>query len=102
MVEGLLVIFLLVQFVTHYRMMIRWYREHPLDGQKVARAIQVGIPPDMPDQHADNSAMYVGHLVPEADREWNITPIYHAKNKAVPALEVEDDIELHKDHKLKS
>ena len=33
-------------FCCHYRMMMRWYRENPKDGNVAARSISVGIPPE--------------------------------------------------------
>ena len=34
------------QYCCHYKMMMRWYVEHPIDGNIVARSISVGLPPD--------------------------------------------------------
>ena len=33
-------------FCCHYQMMMRWYEEHPVDGNEVARTIRVGLPAD--------------------------------------------------------
>ena len=27
-------------------MMIKWYKQNPIDGKEIARSIQVGIPPE--------------------------------------------------------
>ena len=46
MLQSMLIIFTLIQYITHYRMFIRFLRENPIDGWKIARSIQVGIPPE--------------------------------------------------------
>ena len=35
----LLIITTISQFSSHYYMMVRWYRENPLDGNEIARSI---------------------------------------------------------------
>ena len=37
-----------IQFVTHYHMMMRWYKENPIFEQKIVRSIKVGLAPDEP------------------------------------------------------
>ena len=71
MLQWLLVVFTIVQVITHYRMLIRWLTENPVDGQAFARAIQVGSPPEVDTHSANNisNIVAVGLQVPEADRE---------------------------------
>jgi len=49
-------------------MMMRWYKEHPVDGNAVARSISVGLPPDQNSYDYSNE-LEMGLVVPEADRE---------------------------------
>ena len=67
----ILILLTLVQYCCHYSMMIKWYRENPLDGKQIARSIQVGLPPegDANGPHDDSGIVSKGHIVPEADRE---------------------------------
>lgn len=68
--DSLLIFTTVGQFIGHYKMMIRWYKENPKDGLHIARSIQVGIPPDLVQRHNLNSSdAIIGLTVPEADRE---------------------------------
>ena len=70
-------------------MLMRWYRENPLDGNAIARSIQVGIPPDEDlaiSRDNNGSGLRLGFTVPEADREVSSKPISLAKDIAVPGL----------------
>ena len=84
------------QFMGHYSMMIRWYKENPIDGREIARSIQVGIPPEKEGENCNKSRedepdMHIGFTVPEADREVVKTSMSHLKNEAVAALAVEEE-----------
>ena len=74
--------------------MIKWYRENPLDGKQIARAIQVGIPPEGdpngPNDCPENDAVSMGHMVPEADREVRSQPLAISMVFAVPGLPDEE------------
>ena len=50
-------------------MMVRWYRENPLDGNEIARSIQVGLPAEIEERPESQEGVSKGHTVPEADRE---------------------------------
>ena len=68
-------------------MMMRWYEEHPVDGNAIARSIRVGLPADAEtggDRGAHDGVEMVtprldapelGHVVPEADREVKKEPL---------------------------
>ena len=92
----ILILLTLVQYCCHYSMMMKWYRENPLDGKQIARSIQVGIPPEAPDDPngpndcPDNDAVSFGHTVPEADREVRSQPLAISMVYAVPGLPDED------------
>lgn len=81
-----LMLLTLGHFCCHYQMMMRWYEEHPIDGNAVARSIRVGLPADgevgddrdevdgeMATPRLD--APELGHAVPEADREVKKEPL---------------------------
>lgn len=76
--------------------MIRWYAEHPLDGQIVARSISVGLPADTPaaedfDRPAQNTDRpNLGHVVPEADREVSRAPLSQARKSSIPAVDLDE------------
>ena len=85
----------LCQFLGHFAMMMRWYRENPIDGKEIARSIQVGIPPDQDcpakadDEKEDE--MHLGFTVPEADREVFRTPTKRLKDISVAAMPPEGE-----------
>ena len=72
-------------------MMLKWYKENPIDGKEIARAIQVGLPPDedCKNEHDDQDSLQIGLTVPEADREVVKTHISLQKDIAVTALPLE-------------
>ena len=35
-----------IQFTTHYLMMMRWYKENPMQEERQVRSIKVGLAPD--------------------------------------------------------
>ena len=80
---------ILCNFLAHYSVMIHWYEMNPLDGHRIARNIQVGLPPDPkatePVKDDLGHMVYKGFKVPEADREVVKTPLVMLKNEAVPA-----------------
>ena len=47
MLQFLLIIFSVFHVTSHYRVNISWLQENPIDGLYFARAIQVGIPPEI-------------------------------------------------------
>ena len=71
-------------------MMVRWYRENPLDGNEIARSIQVGLPAEIEERPESREGVSKGHTVPEADREVFSSPIALQKDKAVPGLPMDN------------
>ena len=69
---------------------MRWYLEHPVDGNAVARAISVGLPPDAAPAGVVSERPQVGHVVPEADREVQSQPLSVARRSSIPGM-IEDD-----------
>lgn len=63
MLSCLLLAFITLHFIFHYRMMIRWYIENPLDGLAFARSISVGIPvdPPLPDNASNSRSNHLGY-----------------------------------------
>ena len=43
---GLLAFTTLLYIFLHFNTIIRWFKEHPADGNAIARKIAVGLPPD--------------------------------------------------------
>ena len=88
MLQWLLVVFTIVQVITHYRMLIRWLTENPIDGHAFAIALQVGIPPEIDSHSANNisNIVTVGLQVPEADREVKKDTTAFQKETAVPGF----------------
>lgn len=85
----MLVPLVLCNFLAHYSTMIHWYEMNPLDGTKIARNIQVGLPPDPkalePSKDEMGNMVYKGFKVPEADREVIKVPLSMLKDEAVNA-----------------
>ena len=63
----------MLHFRFHYKMMMAWYENNPLDGLSAARKISVGIPvgEELQQQVAKAEEVVKGLAVPEADREVN-------------------------------
>jgi len=70
--------------------MFNWYQYNPTDGKLVARAIQVGLPPEQPpiDLAEAEEGVELGHIVPEADREVTQTPIAFARSLSIEGIPV--------------
>ena len=64
------VILIALQFLMHYKMLMRWYRENPLMSIKLVRSIKVGIMPEprLDSEQSPQQGISQGQIVPEADR----------------------------------
>ena len=75
-------------------MIIRWLAEHPLDGHVVARSISVGLPADSKAaedfERPKDDQPFMGHVVPEADREVSKAPLSQARKSSIPGVDLEE------------
>lgn len=89
---NILLIFL--QFLMHYKMLMRWHKENPLTDEKQVRSIRVGLKPDddddkaPPDGQFNKDKVSAGQTVPEADREKMKSPLRIMKRRSVPGIPV--------------
>ena len=92
--SGCLMVLTILQYFSHYNMMMRWYDENPIDGQEVARSISVGLPPEAPDPIllSHNRQPQIGHIVPEADREVQKEHLSVKRHSSIPGY-TEQDLE---------
>lgn len=86
-ISAFLVFITLLQFFSNYRLIVRWFADHPSDETKIfARSISVGLHPDAPDCQDHETGLALGLEVPEADRNVFKEPMSHLKRKSIPAL----------------
>ena len=50
------VVLIALQFLMHYKMLMRWYRENPVMDSKFVRSIKVGIMPENDPQNVSEPA----------------------------------------------
>ena len=71
---------------------MRWYIENPIQTNQVApRAINVGLPLDLPCSIDAKSTIKHGMAIPEADRDVKKGHIYYDKRRAIAAIPVIDE-----------
>ena len=75
-----------------YGMLMRWYRENPLQEETKVRSIKVGIAPE--DDHAMTarspvrSVVSFGQIVPEADRMKSPKPLKLMQRNSIPGIPI--------------